>query len=63
MTATDRDEAEARYIEAQQILADEAYYLNLYDQVHNYVVTNTVDGVAENPAYSYTVDYYQVTSK
>ena len=63
LTATDRDEAEARYIEAQQILADEAYYLNLYDQVHNYVVTNTVDGVAENPAYSYTVDYYQVTSK
>ena len=63
MTATDRDGAEARYIEAQQILAEEAYYLNLYDQVHSYVVSNAIDGVSENPAYSYTVDYYQVTAK
>ena len=63
LTVTDRDAAEADYIAAQQILAEEAYYLNLYDQVHNYVVSNAVEGVAENPAYSYTIDYYQVTAK
>ena len=63
LTVTDRDAAEANYIEAQKIVADQAYYLNLYDQVHTYVVSNSVDGVAENPAYSYTIDYYQVTAK
>ena len=63
LTVTDREAATKDYIEAQKILADEAYYLNLYDQVHTYVVSNTVEGVAENPAYSYTIDYYQVTSK
>ena len=63
LTVTDRDAAEADYVKAQQILADEAYYLNIYDQIHTYVVSNGVEGVTENPAYSYTVDYYQVTAK
>ena len=63
LTVTDRDAAEADYIEAQNILADQAYYLNLYDQIHTYIVSNAVEGVAENPAYSYTIDYYQVTMK
>ena len=63
LTVTDRDAAEADYIKAQEIVADQAYYLNLYDQVHTYMVSNTIDGVLENPAYSYTIDYYQVTRK
>ena len=63
LTVTDREAAEADYIEIQKIVADQAYYLNLYDQVHTYVVSNDVEGVAENPAYSYTVDFYKVTGK
>ncbi len=63
LTVTDRDAAEADYIEAQNILADRAYYLNLYDQVHTYIVSSNIEGVAENPAYSYTIDYYRVTRK
>ena len=63
LTVTDREAAEADYIEAQKILADQAYYLNLYDQIHTYIVSNSIEGVAENPAYSYTIDYYQVTAK
>ena len=63
LTVTDREAAEADYIEVQNILADQAYYLNLYDQIHTYIVSNTIEGVAENPAYSYTIDYYQVTRK
>ena len=63
LTVTDRDAAEADYIKAQKIVADQAYFLNLYDQVHTYMVSNTIDGVLENPAYSYTIDYYQVTRK
>lgn len=63
LTVTDREAAEADYIKAQEIVADQAYFLNLYDQVHTYIVSNTIEGVAENPAYSYTIDYYQVTRK
>jgi len=63
LTVTDRDAAEADYIKAQNILADRAYYLNLYDQVHTYIVSSNIEGVAENPAYSYTIDYYRVTRK
>lgn len=63
LTVTDRESAEADYIKAQQILADQAYYLNLYDQVHTYIVRNEIEGVEENPAYSYTIDYYKVTRK
>ena len=63
LTVTDRAAAEADYIEAQNILADQAYYLNLYDQIHTYIVSNDIEGVAENPAYSYTIDYYKVNRK
>ena len=63
LTVTDRAAAEQDYIEAQKINADQAYILNLYDQVHTYVVSNSIDGVSENPAYSYAVDYYSVVQK
>ncbi len=63
LTVTDRAAAEADYVEAQKIVADQAYYLNLYDQVHTYVISNTIDGVFENPSYSYTINYYNVTVK
>ncbi len=63
LTVTDREAAEADYIKVQNIVADQAYFLNLYDQVHIYIVSNAVEGVAENPAYSYAIDYYQVTAK
>ena len=63
LTVTDREAAEKDYIEAQKINADQAYILNLYDQVHTYVVSNSIDGVSENPAYSYAVNYYDVVQK
>ncbi len=63
LTVTDRDAAEANYIEAQKLVADQAYYLNLYDQMHTYIISNSIDGVAENPSYSYAIDYYKVIAK
>ncbi len=62
-TVTDRASAEAKYVEAQKIVADNAYLLNLYDQVHTYVLSNTIEGVVENPSYSYAIQYYDVTRK
>jgi len=63
LTVTDRAAAEAKYIEAQHIVADEAYLLNIYDQVRTYAVSNTIEGVYENPAYPTAVQYYNITVK
>ena len=56
-TVTDREGAEADYIAAQQLVAENAYVLNLYDQVHTFVISNTIQGVNENPAYSQAIPY------
>ena len=29
----------------------------------NYVLSNTIEGVVENPSYSYAIQYYDVTRK
>ena len=61
-TVTDREGAEADYIAAQQLVAENAYVLNLYDQVHTFVISNTIQGVNENPAYSQAIPSYNVTT-
>ena len=63
LTVTDRAAAEAKYVEAQHMVADEAYLMNLYDQVRTYAISNTIEGVYENPAYPTAVQYYNVTVK
>lgn len=62
-TVTDRAAAEAKYVEAQKIVADNAYLLNLYDQMHTFVISNTIQGVSENPSYSNAIQYYDITTK
>lgn len=63
LTVTDRAAAEAKYVEAQKIVTDNAYLMNLYDQMHTFVINNNVQGVYENPAYSNAIAYYDVTVK
>ena len=62
-TVTDRTAAEADYVQAQKIVADNAYILNLYDQLHTFVINNGIQGVSENPSYSNAILYYNVTAK
>ena len=62
-TVTDRAAAEADYVQAQKIVADNAYILNLYDQLHTFVINNGIQGVSENPSYSNAILYYNVTTK
>lgn len=62
-TVTDRTAAEADYVQAQKIVADNAYILNLYDQLHTFVINNSIQGVSENPSYSNAIQYYNVTTK
>lgn len=63
LTVTDRASAEAKYVEAQKIVADNAYLLNLYDQMHTYVISNSIQGVSENPSYSNAIPYKDITVK
>jgi peptide/nickel transport system substrate-binding protein len=62
-TVTDREAAEANYVKAQELVAENAYLLNLYDQLHTYVVSNSIQGVSENPSYSNAILYYNITTK
>lgn len=60
LSVTDRDQAIEIYRQVQEKLAEEAYIINLFDQNHTYIVSNTITGVHENPAYSTAVQYYNV---
>lgn len=61
LTVTDRDQAIELYRQVQEKLADEAYIINMYDQNRTYIISNSITGVHENPAYSTAVQYYNVT--
>ena len=63
LTVTDRDAAEANYVKAQEMVAENAYLLNLYDQMHTFVINNSIQGVTENPSYSNAIMYYNITTK
>lgn len=62
-TSSDRDKAAQDYIELQQQLFDHADIMVLYDRVMTYAYSNAIDGVYENPAYGWCVDYYNITMK
>ena len=68
-TVKDADAELKRYRQAAsqakqhlQQLYDEAYLVQMYDEGHTYVISNsiTVDGVIENPAYATAVPYYNI---
>jgi len=59
--ATDREKAAQMYIDIQEEVMEQAYILPMYDQSRTYVVSNTITGVYENPAYSTVVNFYKIT--
>lgn len=63
LTVNDRAKAEANYVEVQKQVAENAYLLTLYDQLRTYAVSNTIEGVTENPSYSTAIPYYNITRK
>ena len=62
-TSTDREKAAQDYIEVQKSLYENADIMPLYDTVTTYIVSNSIEGVYENPAYSSSIYYYNVTMK
>lgn len=61
LTATDKDAAEKLYIRMQEEILDECYMIFAYDTRQNYVVSDTISGVYENPAYQTCISYYAIT--
>lgn len=61
LTATDQDAAEKLYIQMQEEILDECYMIFAYDAMQNYVVSNAINGVYENPAYQTCMYYYDIT--
>ena len=61
LTATDRDAAKRLYIQMQETIMDECYMIFAYDMMQNYVISNRISGVYENPAYQTCVYYYDIS--
>ena len=60
LSATDRDAAIKIYDELQAKVLDECYMIFPYDIANQYVISNAVTGVHENPAYAGVISYYNV---
>ncbi len=60
LTVTDKAAAEKLYIQMQNKILDECYMIFAYDMMQNYVVSDKIQGVYENPAYQTCISYYNV---
>lgn len=60
LTATDRDAAEKLYIHIQEKILEECYMIFAYDALQDYVISDKITGVYENPAYQTCVSYYDI---
>lgn len=61
LTATEQDAAEKVYIQIQEEILDECYMIFAYDMMQNYIVSDAISGVYENPAYQTCLYYYDIT--
>jgi len=62
-SATDREEAERLFIEAQEILIEEAAAMFFYDLPNDHELRSDIEGYADNPAYPHIVFVYKLTRK
>ncbi|HHY94294.1 MAG TPA: ABC transporter substrate-binding protein [Firmicutes bacterium] len=58
ISGVDRNQAIAKYVEAQKLLVDDAAALFLYDQQYVRVIASSLQGFADNPAYPHVVWWY-----
>ncbi|MBT3388994.1 MAG: ABC transporter substrate-binding protein [Chloroflexi bacterium] len=60
ISSTDREEATAMFIEAQEILVNDAVSLFLYDMRNTHLARTDVKGYVDNPAYPHVVFVYDL---
>ncbi len=61
LSGTDRAEAERLFIEAQEMLIDNADAAFLYDVANTHVLRSDIKGYADNPAYPHVVFFYELS--
>ena len=61
LSGSDRAKATDMFIQAQQILIDDAVSLYFYDLGNTHIARTNVTGYADNPAYPHVVFVYQLT--
>ncbi len=58
LSAVDRNQAEAIFIQVQEEVIEQAYMLHMYDDMTIYVTTNNFRGYNPNPSYEGVVFFY-----
>ena len=60
LSATDREAAIEIYDELQEMILEQCYMIFPYDMANQYIVSNSITGIHENPAYAGVVQYYEI---
>ena len=61
ISSTDREEATAMFIEAQEILINDAVSIFFYDMRNTHLARADVKGYVDNPAYPHVVFVYDLS--
>ena len=61
LAATDRAESERLFIEAQEILIEEAAAMFFYDLPNDHEIRSDIKGYVDNPAYPHVIFVYKLT--
>jgi peptide/nickel transport system substrate-binding protein len=61
VTSTDIDQAAELFIDAQEILIDDAAAIFMFDQSHNHILSSDINGFVDNPAYPHVPFVYDMT--
>jgi peptide/nickel transport system substrate-binding protein len=61
LAATDRAESERLFIEAQEILIEEAVAMFFYDLPNDHEIRSDIKGYVDNPAYPHVIFVYKLT--
>lgn len=61
LAATDRAESERLFIEAQEMLIEDAAAVFFYDLPNVHVIRSDIEGYVDNPAYAHIVFVYRLT--
>jgi peptide/nickel transport system substrate-binding protein len=61
LSGSDREKADELFVEAQQILVDDAASLFFYDVANVHLARSDIKGYVDNPAYPHVVFVYQLT--
>jgi peptide/nickel transport system substrate-binding protein len=61
LAGSDRAEAERLFIEAQEMLIEDAAAAFFYDRANNAELRSDIKGFVDNPAYPHIIFVYQLT--